>query len=371
MKLHARQSAASAAGGLSRQSLCVSCLKRFRPLLLPLVLAIPTVQLLSQVTIPPVPSEPLLPTDDKECEQFRVKYQKVINAITEAISKCITLDNIYDKVAAPSSCLQWSKGNSLGQTSVRACYKLDDRKCRAFLDEDKKLTQCLAEVKENRKKKEVIQDALKVKKPDRPKAKADDEIDTAFDRIKASNVTTKNEAISGYQEKGIDTIGAMEKQNFAELDKAFKQADEAELQRAEHPAPPVRLPTPPHPVQQRDQAPTVANTTWSVGRNDPNMTQNPYNGSYTETIHFHADGTVTQEVGDALTAAERHYILEGTWTQTSNGVQVIWRVSRTPSYCGSPVHEDMCQQSLDGDTQVFTIKNGKLVRGEDDEYSPN
>src|SRR5713226_687655 len=70
----------------------------------------------AQDPIPPAPSEPLLPTNSQDCVDFSNAYQKFLDKIGEAKTKCIN-ENLNEGylhiVAAPSSCVEggWS-GNS-------------------------------------------------------------------------------------------------------------------------------------------------------------------------------------------------------------------------------------------------------------------
>jgi hypothetical protein len=90
-------------------------------------------------------------------------------------------------------------------------------------------------VGENKKKKEILDEVILHKQPDREKTASDDEIDKAFKVINKETEKLhegQNKIVEKYEETGVDTIKAMEKQAFSELDKAFRDADSAELTRA-------------------------------------------------------------------------------------------------------------------------------------------
>jgi hypothetical protein len=208
----------------------------------------------AQEAIPPAPSQPFAPTTAAECTAFNTAYQKVMDKLNEAKNQCAGQPSHFDTVAAPMSCIQggWANGKA---TVMRACARIEDQWCRAVGDREKKFAACMGQVEENQKKKKLAEDLLfgkdKTKKAvvegtllgpksDPEKGASDDEIDLAFKAIKlgAKPATGKeNKVVSKIQDAGLGVISSLEKDAFSELDNAFKEADFAELTRAEQPRP--------------------------------------------------------------------------------------------------------------------------------------
>ena len=343
--------------------------RRTQPRLLFGMFALSCFPIWAQEAIPPIPSEPLIPTSSEECVAFLNAYTKVADRIQEVRMKCIDAHpgEHFDVVAAPMSCVEggWASGKS---TVMRACARVEDQWCRATVDQQKKFDECMAQVEENKKKKEITDEVILHKKPEREKTPSDDEIDNAFKAINAKGITKgQNKLVGKYEETGADTIKAMEKDAFSELDRAFRDLDFAELKRAEQPKP-----APPNlverkadvPVESKADVPTLRDTVWSCTRDDINITRNMYDGKYVETFRFYGDGRATKDWGSSPGAAGTPMIWEGTWSQTSDGAIIEWHYLKMPAICGTSmdgVGGLRCREEID-DSQPyhFLFKDGEL-----------
>jgi hypothetical protein len=321
-------------------------------------LAVFCVRAMAQTAIPPVPSEPLLPTDIQDCNDFRAAYTKVLDKINEAVVACRPA-NIQDVVAGPSSCIEWSKGSALFKTVPRTCARVNDQWCRAALDLDQKFDDCKVKVENYEIKKRIIEEAFLHKKPDRQRTDTDDEIDLAFKAINAKGITGgQSKIVQAVETSGVDVIKATEKEAFAELDNTLRRDDFAEINRALLPPPALdRKPTGPVANSPRKLDPsTIQNTSWT------------WTGVETRyTLHFSVDDRVTKEV---MSYGNRR-LYEGTWKPAEDGVIVEWRYDVTSAYCGNGrdgVTGHNCRERVEY-AEHFVLRNGALVYGSE-EYHP-
>ena len=282
----------------------------------------------AQEAIPLAPNEPIAPTSPDECVAFNNAYTKVIDIIAEARLKCIDAHPTghFDTVGAPMSCIEggWAGGKS---TVMRACARIEDQWCRATTDRQKKFDACMSEVEENKKKKDIaegillgngkkvkdlIGDAIQGKKP--VKGASDDEIDLAFLAVGAAAKPKQNEVVGAIQDAGLGILNSLEKDAFSELDKAFRDADFAELTRASQPRP---APQAPALISNRRSEPEdpgaiLHNTVW---------TSYDQNGN-SFTLRFGSGREVTMDyfrAGEGSMPSDR-----GTWELQGGSINIQW-----------------------------------------------
>jgi hypothetical protein len=303
---------------------------------IPVTLFLCCAPLCAEDAISPPPNEPFLPTNSEECVAFNSAYTKWIDKIAEARLKCIDEHptSHFDTVAAPMSCVQggWAGGKS---TVMRACARIEDQWCRATVDRQKKFEVCMAQV-EDYKKKEIVDEAILHRKTDREKTSSDDEIDKTF---RAINKTTdklhegQNDVVKKYEETGVDTIKAMEKQAFSELDKALRDADFAELTRAEKPRPVVNPQMDTKRLQKADEpGAKFRNTTWNYQIMIASKTRN-ISEQYDTTLYFDSgDGVSLRTQVTAYPGMHsRNLQHHGTWTV--EGDHLVIQYENRSSYC--------------------------------------
>jgi len=277
----------------------------------------------AQEAIPPAPIEPLLPTSAEQCSAFRDAYSKVIQKMHEASGNCIvkTFQTPGWTVNVPPtlSCIEAGHAVSVR----RLCAKYSDQYCRAELDQNKKVAACMAKVEEYEMKiriaKAVAEEAAKAllpkplqavlpKKPEPEKTSTNDEIGRAFEAVdKAREKLTGQQpkVVQKVDENGVRTIKAIEREAFSELDKAFRDADFAELTRATKPASTNgpgsnRSASATHPSQDADLAAALNNTKWVERYQDDNQRQSSYPNYWERTYSFGQGNKVIQEVREII-----------------------------------------------------------------------
>ena len=163
----------------------------------PLILCVASLS--AQDGVPSAPAEPLLPTTSKECSDFSHQYQTSV--VDKLMTSLMDTPMSGPQVACPQSCIQggWGCAGSITQS----LFTPKDRWCRAVADRDKKFKTCMSEVEANQFKRRVAEQVFEHKKPDRPKATTDDEIDAAFKIINHKGMTQgQNKVVSQIQVQG-------------------------------------------------------------------------------------------------------------------------------------------------------------------------